>query len=65
MNDYHKEIDISKEKLSTIEKLKQITIGSNKEIDDEVVTNKISKIIDFVNYYEKNHLNTMLYIGKL
>ena len=60
-----KSTDISKEKLSTIEKLKQITIGSNKEIDDEVITNKISKIIDFVNYYEKNHLNTMLYIGKL
>ena len=26
---------------------------------------KIQKVIDFVNYFEKNHLNTILYIGKL
>ena len=33
--------------------------------DEETLNLKITKVIEFVNYYEKNHLNTLLYIGKL
>ena len=59
-------IDESK---NPIEKIKKI-IASNKnnimeKNDEETLTLKISKVIDFVNYYEQNHLNTMLYISKL
>ena len=43
-----------------MEKLKQIV-----NLDEEELETKIEKVIEFVNYYEKNHLNTMLYIGKL
>lgn len=60
-----KSTNIAKEDLSPTEKLKQMTISSTKEINDEIIIAKISKVIEFVNYYEKNHLNTLLYIGKL
>ena len=45
---------------TVMEKLKQIV-----NLDEEELETKIEKVIEFVNYYEKNHLNTMLYIGKL
>ena len=45
---------------TVMEKLKQIV-----NLDEEEIETKIEKVIEFVNYYEKNHLNTMLYIGKL
>ena len=63
-----KSTDISKEPLNTIQKLKQIiTINQDNKIDDkeENLDLKIQKVIDFINYFEKNHLNTLLYIGKL
>lgn len=63
-----KSTDISKEPLNTIQKLKQIiTINQdNKTADEEENMDlKIQKVIDFINYFEKNHLNTLLYIGKL
>ena len=59
-----KSSNISKENLTPIQKLKQITITQNSTVDEEI-DKKIEKVIDFVNYYEKNHLNAMLYIGKL
>ena len=59
-----KSSNISKENLTPIQKLKQITITQN-SIVDENIDNKIEKVITFVNYYEKNHLNVLLYIGKL
>lgn len=59
-----KSSNISKENLTPIQKLKQITITQN-NIVDENIDNKIEKVITFVNYYEKNHLNVLLYIGKL
>lgn len=56
------------EKEETLDKLKKI-IFYNIEISDEVVNNeieeKINKSINFVNYYEKNHKTTLLYINKL
>ena len=45
---------------TVMEKLKQIV-----NLDEEELETKIEKVIEFVNYYERNHLNTMLYIGKL
>ena len=59
-----KSSNISNENLTPIQKLKQITITQN-SIVDENIDNKIEKVITFVNYYEKNHLNVLLYIGKL
>ena len=59
-----KSLNISNENLTPIQKLKQITITQN-NIVDENIDNKIEKVITFVNYYEKNHLNVLLYIGKL
>lgn len=59
-----KSSNISNENLTPIQKLKQITITQN-NIVDENIDNKIEKVITFVNYYEKNHLNVLLYIGKL
>ena len=59
-----KSLNISNENLTPIQKLKQITITQN-SIVDENIDNKIEKVITFVNYYEKNHLNVLLYIGKL
>lgn len=46
-----------------LEKLKK-QVNSNK-IDETTLEEKIIKVIDFVNYYEKNHMNTLLYIGKI
>lgn len=60
-----KSSDIFKEKLTPIQKLKQITLNQNKENIDETIDQKITKVIEFINYYENNHLNTLLYIGKL
>lgn len=57
---------ISKEPLNTIEKLKQIiTVNQKDNLTTETLEVKIQKVIEFVNYLEKNHLNTLLYIGKL
>ena len=53
------------EELTPIQKLKQITLNQNKENIDETIDQKITKVIEFINYYENNHLNTLLYIGKL
>lgn len=50
-----------------IQKLK-IILQKNQslsEIDEETLNHKIFKVIDFIDYYEKNHLNTLLYTGKL
>ena len=61
-----KSTDISKEPLNTIEKLKQIiTVNQKDNLTTETLEEKIQKVIEFVNYLEKNHLNTLLYIGKL
>ena len=60
-----KSSDIFKEELTPIQKLKQITLNQNKENIDETIDQKITKVIEFINYYENNHLNTLLYIGKL
>ena len=57
-----KSTNISKEKLNEFQKIKQITAST---LEEEILNQKIEKTIDFVNYYEKNHLNTMLYIEKL
>lgn len=51
-------IDTSK---STIEILKEKFYNESDKIDDE----KIEKAINFVNYYEKNKLKTLLYTKKL
>ena len=56
---------IAKENITPLQKLIQITNISNKEIDEETLNQKITKVIEFINYFEKNHLNTILYIGKL
>lgn len=53
------------ENKSSVEKLKQIVSLNKENIDSEEINLKISKVIEFVNYYEKNHLNTLLYTGKL
>lgn len=49
-----------------MKKLK-ILIQKNQSLSEseESFNQKILKVIDFINYYEKNHLNTILYIGKL
>ena len=52
-----KESNIKKEN-NEIENIKKIL---NIEIEDE----KIEKIIEFVNYYESHHLDTILYINKI
>ena len=44
---------------SELDKIKQII--NNETMDEE----KINKVVELVNYYEKNHLNTLLYFGKL
>ena len=53
------------ESKSPIEKLKQIISLNNNSINSEEIDLKINKVIEFVNYYEKNHLNTILYTEKL
>lgn len=52
-----KESNIKKEN-NQIENIKKIL---NIEIEDE----KIEKIIEFVNYYEAHHLDTILYMSKI
>lgn len=53
----------TKKTANEIENLtKLIKIDESSEIDEQII---ISKTIEFVNYYEKNHLNSLLYIGKL
>lgn len=37
----------------------------NNQTEDEQLVKKLTAPIEFVNYYEKHHLNAMLYIGKL
>ena len=59
-----KSTNIINSSLNQYQKLKQIT-ASNSNIEDDIINQKIEKAIDFVNYYEKNHLNTMLHINKL
>ena len=59
-----KSTNIINSSLNQCQKLKQIT-ASNSNIEDDIINQKIEKAIDFVNYYEKNHLNTMLHINKL
>ena len=59
-----KATNISKEALNEYQKLKQIT-ASKSNLEDDILNQKIEKTIDFVNYYEKYHLNTILYINKL
>ena len=46
-----------------IEKLKKM-VKSNK-IKSDTIEEKITKVIEFVNYYEKQHMNTLLYMGKI
>ena len=55
--------------ISPIDKIKNI-IYLKKEngqeiIKDEKTTEKITKTVDFVNYYESNHKSTLLYMNKL
>ena len=57
--------NISKEDISPIQKLIKLAISINKNLDENTIEQKIKKVIEFVNYYEKNHLNTILYINKL
>ena len=57
------------DKYSTKEKIAHY-LNNNKEdienfINDEDSVNKIEKLIDFVKYYEDNHINTLVYINKL
>ena len=47
---------------NTIERIKKIL---NIEEDNENIEEKIEKTINFVNYYEKNHLSTIIYMQKL
>lgn len=44
---------------------KLLSILSLESENPENQIEKINKVIDFVNYYEKNHLNTLLFINKL
>ena len=64
-----KSVNILKENKTELEKLKEITLLNKPNIiestDEETLNLKFKKVIEFVNYYEKNHLNTLLYIGKL
>lgn len=59
----------SLDNLSTIEKIARYLNNSDEDIklymQDENNVNKILKVIDFINYYEDNNLNTIIYINKL
>lgn len=55
--------------LSTKDKLAHY-LNNNKEaienfINDEESINKIDKVIEFIKYYEKNGINTIIYLNKL
>lgn len=52
-----------KENANYLETLKTIIFKTN-EINEENEL-QINKTIDFVNYYEKNHLTTLLYLNKI
>ncbi len=64
-----KSTNIINEDEDYIQKLKHLILFNKNNItennDEETLNLKITKVIEFVNYYEKNHLNTLLYIGKL
>ncbi len=51
------------EEFKTEDKL--ISVLSLNPESDENLTTKLAKVIDFINYYEKNHLNALLFINKL
>ena len=55
--------------LSTIEKighyLKDNSEDIKKYILDKNNLEKFNKLMDFINYYESNHINTLIYINKL
>lgn len=63
------ETKISNKKASQEEKLNQLikihTPELLEKLDQETINNKTKKVIEFVNYYEKHHLDTLLYINKL
>ncbi|MBR3198728.1 MAG: hypothetical protein IKG27_01790 [Bacilli bacterium] len=48
-----------------IETIKRIIKLNHEEELDETIETKIKKVIEFINYYEKNHLNTLIYTNKL
>ncbi len=53
---------------SEFEKIKKAISQNHEEkeaLNDEQVEIQIKKTIDFINYYEKNHLDTILYMNKL
>ena len=64
-----KSTNIINENEHYIQKIKHLILFNKNNItennDEETLNLKITKVIEFVNYYEKNHLNTILYIGKL
>lgn len=61
---FSKEHSISS--LSFIEKIKNyITINENKNLTDEILENQIGQVIEFVIYFEKNKLDTLLKTQKL
>ena len=61
--------NIMDENKTWLDKIEQTVLFNKNSIietnDLETLNLKINKIIEFVNYYEKNHLNTLLYVGKL
>ncbi len=48
-----------------IETVKERIGKNHEELTEENIETKIEKVIEFINYYENNHLNTLLYISKL
>ena len=59
----------SLDKLSTIEKIANYLYNNNKDIleylSNEDNSLKLEKTIEFIKYYEKNHLSTIIYENKL
>ena len=57
---------ITKDK-SYIETIKKILIQnkSTKENDEDQLNEKIEKVINFINYYENHHLDTIIFMQKL
>lgn len=51
-------------KNTPIDTIKKI-IYNNEDLEKDNLDGQINNIINFVNYYEKNHLNTILYMQKL
>lgn len=52
-------------KESTLQKNKSQTDNIKKILSIEIPDETIENIIEFVNYYEKQHLDTILYMGKI